>query len=357
MKENKKRDIRYDFLRALCVGAIIGVHCLPAQAITTRQVWFHWIVAPVLLSAVGIYFMLSGLFLLQSPPKSIGEFYKKRIKAIIVPFALYGAVYFIVWAVKAEEKISVWKYIRLFFTELISGELPEASHMRFMYALFGLYLCTPFLSRMTCAMKDVELKWLLGIVIGVQAMITLGENLGFSVQTVFQYVIFSGWCIYYILGYGLRRLCAKKDYKVFILLGAAGLLITVAQKRLELGTGANIHDLSPAMMAIGAAIFLTFEFYGEVKNNYVKKAVSWISKYSYSIYLIHFLLLQQFVRPIVFPELENQHYFWGTGLRAAVTFLLSAGFAFIFDNTAVRGVRYVFSLAFPVGLPYNKNSD
>ena len=72
LKENKKRDIRYDFLRALCVGAIIGVHCLPAQAITTRQVWFHWIVAPVLLSAVGIYFMLSGLFLLQSPPKSIG---------------------------------------------------------------------------------------------------------------------------------------------------------------------------------------------------------------------------------------------------------------------------------------------
>ena len=62
---SKARDPRYDCLRAVSVMAIIMVHAMPVETVSARQWWFNSIMTPFLLSFVGIYFMLSGMFLLE----------------------------------------------------------------------------------------------------------------------------------------------------------------------------------------------------------------------------------------------------------------------------------------------------
>ena len=82
----KEREIKYDFLRAVAVLAIIMVHAIPAVSVNDKQWWFAAVMQPLLLSFVGIYFMLSGLFLLDSATGDITQFYKKRVKVIVIPF-------------------------------------------------------------------------------------------------------------------------------------------------------------------------------------------------------------------------------------------------------------------------------
>ena len=71
---SKARDPRYDCLRAVSVMAIIMVHAMPVETVSARQWWFNSIMTPFLLSFVGIYFMLSGMFLLEHGTERIGEF-------------------------------------------------------------------------------------------------------------------------------------------------------------------------------------------------------------------------------------------------------------------------------------------
>lgn len=89
---SKARDPRYDCLRAVSVMAIIMVHAMPVETVSARQWWFNSIMTPFLLSFVGIYFMLSGMFLLEHGTERIGEFYRKRF--ITVEFRFWSMALF-----------------------------------------------------------------------------------------------------------------------------------------------------------------------------------------------------------------------------------------------------------------------
>ena len=78
-RDLRTRDPRYDCLRAVSVMAIIMVHAMPVETASPRQWWFNSVMTPFLLSFVGIYFMLSGMFLLERGTGRIGEFYRKRL--------------------------------------------------------------------------------------------------------------------------------------------------------------------------------------------------------------------------------------------------------------------------------------
>lgn len=96
-KENRERQFkskgpRYDCLRTVSVMAIIMVHAMPVETVSARQWWFNSIMTPFLLSFVGIYFMLSGMFLLEHGTERIGEFYRKRF--ITVEFRFWSMALF-----------------------------------------------------------------------------------------------------------------------------------------------------------------------------------------------------------------------------------------------------------------------
>ncbi|WP_077611658.1 acyltransferase [Clostridium sp. Marseille-P2415] len=335
--ELKKREIQYDYLRALAVFAIIMVHAIPAETLNSRQWLLSAALMPVLLAFVGIYFMLSGMFILKSGTEDIPKFYRNRFQTIFVPFACYSGIYY--WYYKlylGEESLSWQEHLAAYMKGLLTGTIPMASHMWFMYVILALYLCAPFLARMLKAMSDRELKIFLGLMLVVQGLCTYLPALGLEVGESLQYMVFKGWVIYFILGYACRRLYHSGHYLPFAILGIAGFGITMFQKCFMPDFTPGIHDLAPAMIAMALAIFLFFESFGNVRIPVLVKAAGFVSRYSYSIYLIHYLVLGQFVRGLV-ERTSIRHYYVPRILcETALTFLVSLIAAWILDETIVK---------------------
>ncbi|WP_243110035.1 acyltransferase [Clostridium sp. E02] len=337
MLESKRREVKYDHLRSLAVVAIIMVHAIPAESTSTGQWVFSAALLPVLLSFVGIYFMLSGLFLLSSHTEDILRFYKKRIQMILVPFACYSGIYY--WYYKVylgQDTVGFFVHIGRWLKALMTGTIPMAPHLWFMYVILALYLCTPFLARMFHAMSDGELKLFLVLILVVQSILLYLPELGFSVEESLQYMIFKGWFIYFVLGYGVKRLYHGRPYLMFGILGLTGFLITMLQKCFTPYFAPGIHDLAPTMIAISLSIFWLFEISGDCKNKVLCKITGFISRFSFSVYLIHYLILGEVAGKIT-ERLFLRHYYVPRILfETALTFILSLAVAWILDGTVIH---------------------
>lgn len=348
----KKREIKYDLLRAVAVLAIITVHAIPAEAINARQWWFAAVMQPVLLCFVGIYFMLSGLFLLNSADEDITGFYKNRIRVIGIPFLLFSVLYYAVYVWRSRTVLSWWEYPLAFLRAFLTGTIPQADHLWFMYVIIALYLCTPFLARLMKSLKDRELVFLLLLMLAVQTADTYLGGLGLDMGNALQYMIFKGWLIYFVLGYALKRLCRRTHLKWFVLAGGCGLLLTLLQKRLTPGFTPGIHDLAPTMTAMTAAVFLLFENFGEVRQRAAQRAIFWLSRHSYSAYLIHYLILKVFAEAVVEKTVIRHFYVPRIVCAAVLTAVLSFVIAWILDSTVIRWIQNLIQC----GLPDDENA-
>lgn len=335
-----KREIKYDYLRSLAVFAIVMVHGIPAETLNYKQWFFAAAIQPVLLVFVGIYFMLSGLFLLETGTEDIIKFYKKRLVSIFMPFVLYSGIYYWYYEGYLSPETKIWsRHLWEFLKRLVDGTIPNASHMWFMYVILSLYLCAPFLSRLLKAMTDRELKIFLAVMLAVQGFCTYGPAFGISPEAGLQYMVFKGWLIYFVLGYMLKRLYRNTNYLLFGILGAAGFLITMAQKLITPAFLPNIHDLAPTMIAMAAAIFMLFEKFGQSIPAMFEKTAFFISKHSYSLYLIHYLILGQFVKGAVERSEIGHYYIPKLAAETLLTFLLSLVFAWITDETVISFLK------------------
>lgn len=335
--ESKKREIKYDYLRTLAVLAVIMVHAIPGETANEKQWLFSAALTPLLLTSVGIFFMLSGLFLLQSYKPDIKEFYWKRFLGIVIPFIVYSGIYY--WYYNVNLSLTprpLHEHAGLFIREFITESIPSAPHLWFMYVIIALYVCTPFLARMFHAMTDRELKSFFIMILLAQGINTYLPALGLEVSPVMEYLIFKGWLIYFVLGYIIIRLYGKKTYLPFGVLGAAGFFITLFQKIVTPGFTPGIHDMAYPMIAMSISILLLFEYYGDIKILVFRKLVTIISRYSFSIYLIHYLILNQVVKGIIERTGFRHYYIPRILIETALTFLISLAVAVILDETVVK---------------------
>lgn len=329
-----KREVKYEYLRTLAVFAIIMVHAIPAETINFRQWLFSAALSPVLLAFVGIYFMLSGLFLLNSGTEDIHGFYRSRFLTIFIPFAYYSGIYYWYFEIHLREDSLKWQeHLAAFGKGLLTGTIPMTPHLWFMYVIMALYLCAPFLARMMKSINDRDLKILLVLMVVIQGICTYLPAFGLEVGESLHYMIFKGWLIYFVLGYALKRLYGSSRYLPFGLMGMAGFIITMVQKLFIPTFTPGIHDLAPTMMAMAAAIFLFIEHFGDKKAHALVKAAGFISRYSYSVYLIHYLVLGQIAGKLV-GKTFIRHYFVPRILcETILTFLISLAAAWIIDGT------------------------
>lgn len=345
-KAEKVRELRYDCLRAAAVTAIIMVHAMPIDTLGARQWWFNHIMTPILLAFVGVYFMLSGMFILGRGTEDIGEFYKKRFISVGIPFLAYGLIYYCYNAWADGVRLSVPSHILRYLGQAVTAGIPRAGHLWFMYAIAAFYLCAPFLARMVKAMTDKELRFMLLLMLGIHTIETAGEITGLDVKPWAQFVLYTGWVYFFLLGYGLKRLCRKEQFPVFAGLAVLGLVLEVGADKYLPGWIPQSPHKSPAMVMMCAGIFLLFEFYGDRTPKWAGRTGVFISKYSFSIFLIHFLILSYFVQPVLLRELLARRYILGTLAASAATFLLSLGAALLVDNVAVRPLERLARRAF-----------
>ncbi len=347
-QEGGKREVYLDYLRVFAAILVVVVHsCSPIADLPIGD-WRKLLMTFLVTFAMScnlLYVMLSDTLLLSSKKgTSVGAFYLRRVSKVLIPLALYYFLY-----LKSNEKVSLLppRHIGTGFLTILQGPSEIAPHFGIIYVIVGLYIAAPFLKVMVQHLDSRKLRYL-GIMIFVFTIIRaylplLGINPGIS-------TFLSGWEGVFLLGYILTRLDLetqdKKRQDILFYLCMAAAFVSYLVMTFTVYYHYDWRDLVynnvPTMVIFSVGIYLLFLRSKNWLNDRPSFLLSLLSKYSYSIILVHWYIL-----PFVNGKLHVTTLRFGCigGIAATVflVFVISALVSIVFDNTVVIVFLTLFS--------------
>lgn len=328
----KKRAVRYDLMRILMSLFVICIHATFPFSISGNKLLNNSI-RTFLFMCNGVFFMISGKFNLKKNFESKLDYYNyytDKFINIILPYGIISCI--LVKIVDKPHGIRNLFYasVRAFFST--NGQ----NHLWFMCCLIGMLVSAPFLAKMLNSMEKFELKLLfsIGIIWSVFAVyLTSDLGISFAISSFFLW----GWIFYFWLGYFTERVVDDGNIKIFYGLGILGYIFTIWGET-YLTTFVNPTDLSAGFMFFTLACYLFMERHMEVTNEVVKRCISFLGKYSFLAYMVHYAILKEFVEVYINSQTRLLNYVVCVGL----TFVLSYLISIIVSNILIRPIQFIF---------------
>lgn len=372
----RPRDVNYDLLRVVAMCLVIGVHvinnympvkmALTGGAETVRSVLFA-----LFMVCNPLFIMVSGRFNLtcdagrlgstrssgnlpgsgsdartgggagQADPGSLAPYvryyYYKRFVSLIVPYLLYaGGMGFVAYLVIDHRSVGGAVSGTLF--DLFSGY--DDSVYWFVFMLAGFVLATPFLAAMMRAIGRSG-AWLL---IGLAAAVAAAEqicNLAGYPLTFLQSFPWRGLLVYYLLGFVLEYYppSTRMRHGLYALAPFA-LAWTVATPYLFAGQQIQVgRTLTVSFAVVVAAVFLFFRYDVHPASARLRRAITWLAGYSYTIYLVHSPLSKVLIGPRIPAPTDGWSYAGISVLMFAATLLAALAFAVVADAVVLKPVQ------------------
>ncbi|MBQ2661914.1 MAG: acyltransferase family protein [Clostridia bacterium] len=314
---DKKTDriIYFDYLRVFATLALIFAHTAAQNWHTADVTGFAWNVFNVFDSigrwCVPVFVMISGcIFLSRDIP--IKKLYSKNILRMVISFIVWSLVY-AVFVEGAAEKLMA----------AILGHY----HMWFILMIIGLYMCLPFIKPIVATDSNTKYFLLLSFIFvfllpelknlaldfGQVFFNTLPEGgtladkfivainkIYDNIATINVHTVL-GFTGFFVLGYYINKTeLSKKQRAGIYILGILGFIFTIIVTAfISIKTQSlnqNYYEvLTVNILFNGIAIFTWFKYrsYPHLKlNRFVKK----LSDYSFGVYLVHALVLEQLER-------------------------------------------------------------
>lgn len=322
---DKPRLLEMDFMRVLALLLVIFQHCwsildldVPAQAFS-----YHGYSA--LIYGVPLFVMISGFFQLSGSPVPVGAFLKKRMTRLLLPFFLWMTVVYILSVLmhKYEDIHTVGDAFRMYVPYFVENRINEA--FWYVYMLAGLYLITPVLQR---ALAAPDRKRLLEYCLALWVLLVLlGDFLPqFTFYRLFP--VAGRFLGYYLAGFYIGTYLRDKASIRWI--GAAGLAVSFA-----LNVALKYAGHSYYILEVGEVVSLFLLVYSfRPADSPASRLMTRISRYSYTIYLTHFVLIRFLYTalPGVFP------LHWATPLYTAVLVLAcETVFCYVLERLRLPG--------------------
>ncbi len=283
--ETARRLAHYDLVKVLAIFMVVAVHMLnvvnlmpDGDAVAYR---IHEVVRTLLLTSNGLFFMVSGRFLLERYDGRAGRFYWKRLVKIGIPVLAASLFYYIYVYGRNGMGPAFWKaFVLDFWQSRIQG------YFWFVFALAGFYLAVPFLAPMFRALTRKELMLFFGVSLAYFLVQDLYQI--FGLEMVLTSYPFYSWVFYCVLGYLLDRLAlSSRARKGFAAAGAAAFLLSAWETCFWERENPAIHDYSPTMILMTAALYLAITSLGKRMPDRCAGAVRFLSVRSFYIYLMH----------------------------------------------------------------------
>lgn len=378
---NASREVWIDWLRVIACFMVFVVHStepfyLGGQGsliLTEADAFWSSFFDSFMRSCVPLFVIASSY--LQFPVRyPTCEFFKRRAVRILIPFAIWTAVYAFVWGEPADN-----------FRNLLLNFNYSAGHLWFVYMLIGVYLLMPLLSKWAETVEKKELQIYLGICLFTtlipilrdwvsdhavtviygpsglprQALFPLWGEASWNAYGLFYY--FSGFLGYLLLGLYFRRFVGELSWKKTLLVALpcyiAGFAITfggflyrvyesaagvfpvegLVEKAVWWETTWCNDTIGVALMAV-AWILVIKKIKAEGK--FYQKVLLPVSKASYGMYLMHLLILVPVsgtVRNMLGSGADGVLGFWTT----PVEIMTSAVIAFICTATVSVVLRRI----------------
>lgn len=337
----RKREVQSDLIRVVAMLFVICIH-LPVKYSDRWSVLN--VPATIFFTCNGMFYMLSGKYNLRfrlgnDVSCSYKNYYIKKFKGIFLPYLLYSFILYMysignIFKYEGGKKTFVYGFLETFFVSNANR------HIWFMYPLMGMIIGAPFLSKMLDSFSDIELKILVLAALSwnfIEILVVRnGLLLGYSYSGWF----LQGWILYFALGYCCDRLI-NKQYKAYIILGIIAILLSIMQKIFFGNRTQYIHDLSPIYTFATVGMYLFLERQCVINNEALKKIISFIAKYSFGVYMVHFNVLD-----FVVEKTGSGETFIEWIAKVAIIFVISLILSFIINNCVVRPVTGMFEIKY-----------
>ena len=375
---DQQRIVWVDLLRFIAIIMVIAIHCADPFNVSpearSNPDFNYWgsIYGSVLRACVPIFVMITGVLLL--PVKmNIGEFYRKRLLRIAVPFLLWSVLYnlfpWITGLLGLPSTIisEVFAYApkdaaQTFMSALVQISLIPIKFnvytvpMWYIYMLIGLYLYMPFFSawveKSTPGQRKVFFViWLCTLFLPYAYSFYSKELFGLSAWNSFgTFYYFAGFNGYLLLGYVLthnfKTWSLSKTLFISVPLFSIGYAITFfGFKWMVANPNSNEEQVelfllycSPQVLMMTLAIFLLVRTF-TLKSTKWRDVFSNITKCGFGIYLVHYFvvgfgywLANKLAIPIALK----------IPVTAAIVFLVSWGFVASVYKIIPRASKWIF---------------
>lgn len=292
-----RRSMEYDFIRMMAMVYVISAHAMGQFPEGTPQ-WTEFCnLIRLFFTGSGLFFLMSGKFALTrtyDTPAEVGKYYYKKVVTLIVPMLFYMLLrmaYDVGWEIFTPD---FWKtYIRG-----VLGGSENSPEYWFLYILLGNTLLVPIMAQFFAKAQTWQL-WLfatLGYVYNGICAYAPAIN-----ATCSWYYMFAGWTFVFYLGACLEKLIdtRKKEYILYAL-GALSILISMYQK--HVGYTEMIHDASPTFTLIVCSMFFLLKRVYHGRSALLNRAIRFIGKHSFAVYMVHMRVLWLVVEYVPFTE-------------------------------------------------------
>lgn len=288
-------------LSVLAAIAVVILHTKPnVDTFRREDYWFMAnVVECVFHFAVPIFFMISGATLIDYRERySTKEFFKKRIKKTFIPFIIWSIIG-ILYADFYKNNLEICELNRTQFLNAIFG-IKTIFVYWFFPPLFSAYLCIPLFAAVEKKRRKEVFGYLL-IVGAIFNYILPFLNNVFEKNLILPITVpvLSEYLFYVILGYLLHTTqIDKKTECIIYTLGMIGLLLQIfgtyilsEQASRLIGVFKGITNVPCALYS--ASIFLLVKnICSQIKNVSFLSIINKMKKYTFSIYLIHWYLIE-----------------------------------------------------------------
>lgn len=296
-----KRNSNIELVRVTAMILVLVIHTLqPAEdddLLRTILETFLW-------TSNFMFLMISGELNLQKRMDSSAQmlqFYLRRAVTILLPLLLTTTMMYAVDVIRHGQNLSLGGAYAAFVVSYSN------THLWFVYTLTGLILSTPILSKAFRHMSDGELHVLFAVgLLWPAAQYYLAEDLGINFG--FNYWLLESYAMYYFVGYYLRRTLNQRGKRWLYGAGAACFFVTVlAAYRFYDYYGGSFDD-APTYILFVMAVYTFLSREVNVKG-LLEKAVLFLGRHSFTIYLIHWTMLFELVSPLV-PDMDSRFLFF-----------------------------------------------
>lgn len=299
-----KRIFYFDVLRALAIIGIVFCHAaMPfvVSGIHTSQFYVSAFFDCLRDFSIPVFVMLSGALLIGKKD-SFKDFFKKRLSRIFIPFLFWVIVYIAYSSAYITHGFSLSNAIDIFFGT--SGTLGVTFWFIWMIivAYFGIFIINKCMSHFENPNRFMNVLTLIAV-----AYILICDFSSFNPLSP-KIVYFLSFLAYVVIGYFITHndwLESRFDSRILLLIASVLAIVSycsyifnfVVPRSVIAGQFVYLSYFNVTILFISLMVFLSFKFLSvggyleRIEHNSIGKALTVISKYSFGIYLIHYLIL------------------------------------------------------------------
>lgn len=298
--ETKQRVMYLDLLRVVAIFLMMVLHIASGYLNSTPVGSVNWHAANVYESlvrcCVPIFLMISGRFFLDPNREyTFEKIMTKNIKKLAIAFGIWSFAYAI-YACLADSDHSVTHCIKTFIQQFLTGHY----HMWFLFTLAGIYLCVPFLRKITVD-KKLTGQMLLVAAVFLFVLPFLEDVLPF-VDGILQVInsdigfgLLGAHVFYFVLGYYISAVLVPVKWYILSFIGGIGALIYISLGTYHLSeqAGSSVQSLyqyeTLPVLLESIAVFLLFRklFEQAALSEKVERILKRLSADSFGMYLVH----------------------------------------------------------------------